>query len=61
MNQEDKQYWLLESYDNQEGTFEGRCFGSLAYLIIWASEHEINLDKTKIVIGKESALKLELV
>lgn len=74
MSDEDKrQYWLMidnshkvcsqgiEFTDESEDSFTGWCFDSLAELIVWASENHIALNKTKIVIGKESRLKLELV
>ena len=68
MDEDKKQYWLMSKnarkYNStSRGIFThlSIMFDSLSDLIAWASKNHINLETTKIVIGKESRLKLELV
>jgi hypothetical protein len=67
---DEKQYWLMipdptiPKYSDQSDKTKRYCsyyFNSLAEMIIWASDNNIKVNGTKIVIGYESKLKLELV
>ena len=75
MSEDGKQYWLMvedhscgmtDEFDDEIESsnmmhYWGTPFDSLAKLIVYVSNNHIALNKTKIVIGKESRLKLELV